>query len=121
MSKEITAADVAAFFQAKGLDVPADVTAAIENAKADEAFHKVEKVLVPTIKSAKRTEKASEWQTILFDLAANMTRDFKSETVNQQGRGNAQVVRRQITVETESGTLYVKVWVPAPTETEKSE
>lgn len=118
MAKEISAADVAAFFTAKGLDVPETVQAQIENAKADEAFHKVEKILVPSIKGAKRTQRAEGWQKNLFSLAREMTEEFKSETVNQQGRGNAQVVRRQVTIETEHGTLYVKVWTPAPAATE---
>lgn len=114
MAKELTAADVAAFFAAKGLDVPEEISAAIENEKADNAFHRLVKIMPEkeNEKAPEHTERVSEMQVNLFDLAQKIEEEWTAETVNQQGRGSGQIVRRQIMLETENGTLYVRLAQP---------
>lgn len=114
MAKELSAADVAAFFAAKGLDLPEELTAAIENEKADEAFHRLIKITPEqeNEKAPAHTARVSEMQKNLFTLAETIENDWTAETVNQQGRGSGQVVRRQVMIETDQGTLFVRLARP---------
>ena len=121
MSKDITAKDVAAWLAAQGEEIPDKVKAAVENAKSDEAFHKISPMLRVT-DTVKNEKAATAWQKAMFKTAKDMRAEFKSETRNQQGRGNAQVEVISVTVETEDGTLTTKLTRPVESKkTEKSE
>lgn len=112
---DITAKDVLAWLEANKVedaDALAKARAAVQNEKADEAFHKVSKALIET-DTSKNEKSATEWQKRLFTLGTDVRREFKTETRNQQGRGNAQVEVSQISVETNDGTtVLVKVTKP---------
>jgi hypothetical protein len=92
--------------------VPAETTAALENEKADNAFHVIEKKLLPSVKGAKRTASATAWQERLFSLASDFNSEMTFEVTGQQGRGNSQVTRHQVSIETEQGQLLVKLTKP---------
>lgn len=121
MAKEMTAADVLAFLASKGIENLDDLQAAAQNSVSDAAFHHLnEKVLaVPftdeknkPLPAGEQTARVEKWQQDLFDLAARMSFDFKSEVRNQRGRGTGQETVQQATIETPEGTLFVRLVNP---------
>jgi len=108
MAKELTAADVAAFLAAKGMTLPEELTAAIENEKEDAAFH----VLSATVSDDTEMEESevvdyvTDLQVRLFGLAQDIRDNHKHEVRNV---GQGQKDQTMFTVETHAGTLFVRL------------
>lgn len=111
MAKELSAADVAAFFASKGIELPAELATITTNEVADKANEVISAALVPFDESDAKARKAhndlaTKYQTDLFDLAHRFSSDFRSET-NNVGRGSAR--QNKVTIETPDGTLFVRL------------
>ena len=118
MAKEISAADVAAFFAARGVQVTEDISNALssvaENEIKDATYVAIRESMVPL--SAEDEAKAPErkkfnerntaWQERLFDLANDVHEQMVSE-VRNAGRG--QNHHQEVSIETPNGRLYVKL------------
>jgi hypothetical protein len=104
MAKDLTAVELAAALTAMGLDVPDELAAKIENEVEDNAFHKIVPLL--SVPEDETTDKATEWQERLFTLSDDFESDFTGERANI-GQGNK--FRRQVVIQTNNGTLTVKL------------
>lgn len=104
MAKDLTAVELAAALTAIGLDVPDELAAKIENEVEDNAFHKIVPLLA--VEEEVVTDTATAWQERLFTLASDFEDDFEGERVNI-GQGNK--FRRQVVIQTNNGTLTVKL------------
>lgn len=116
MTKELSAADVAAFFASKGIELPAELAQITTNEIADRANEAIAKVLVPYAETGDKkadtvtrkvfNETATAWQERTFEIAHDMSKAFVAET-NNVGRGKAE--QRKVTVETPDGTLFLRL------------
>lgn len=101
MAKELTPAEVVAFFTKNNLPVPEDLQKKVANEKEDNAVQHISERIV-----SNETKDAARWQKNLFTLATNMTKEFKFQEKNVgQGQKNEAVV----TIETNEGTLTVRL------------
>jgi hypothetical protein len=105
MAKEVNALDVAAFFEAQGLEVPVEVQERIANAVSDAAWHRLNEGPL----NGKKENVVTKWQERLFSLATDVEKEFSGQVKNQQGRGSGQIVEKGITLDTPQGVLVVRL------------
>ena len=94
--------DAIAKFEAMGIDVPAEMLAAVEGMR----HRHIEEAAIDffTEKKGFSTSVAIEWQEEVFSWAQHLYDAFDPDVVN---RGRGKVLRRGFTVETPAGTLKV--------------
>ena len=95
MSKELSPADVLAYFKSQGMKPPADLIRKVENETEDRAVEHIASRLIE-----KPATTAENWQTQLFALADSFRADFKSDEKNV---GQGRVIERVVTIELPNG------------------
>lgn len=89
-------------FEAMGIDVPADMLAAVEGMR----YRHTEEAAIDFFKSRKgmSDKDAIVWQEAAFTWAEMIANEFAADVVN---RGRGKVLRRGFTVDTPHGTFKV--------------
>lgn len=117
MANKVNAADILAFFQEKGMEIPEAVSKEIEKATAqereDEIFHRIDaEIPEDSLKGKGRTDAVENFASNANTLAGFMFEHFRSNVTNTQGRGSGQREKRNVSFETEYGTLSISLVRP---------
>lgn len=105
MAKDLTPEQIASALQAMGMPIPEELQEKVENAVSDAAFHYISERLV-NVEDKEITDRATEWQTELFDLAANVHSYIRADEKN---RGQGRRMVHFLSFETPDGTFKVEL------------
>ena len=108
---EMTAAEVAAWFEKQGKKIPADVQKQVEEEKTDATDTYLYERLSSVKDEANRVQRATQ-NRIFFGEVANTMLEFDGQEKNRPGRGTAKVFERHVGIETAHGFLKITLQQP---------